>query len=114
MSNPTETEVNVAKYAMKKHKFHSTKVVHFAVASALCHFHSEGANREGVMFNLAIPGGAHTQKSCYNKDRKRLAKSDQQVSEKFKRRCEGEQPLKIQRYEALREAEGVSYEAGGL
>ena len=97
-----------------KHKFHSAKVVHFAVASAVCHFHSGAASREGVMFSLAIPGGTRTEKSCYNKDRKRVAKSDQQASEQFKRCCEGEQLLKTRREEALREAECVSYEAGGF
>ena len=66
------------------------------------------------MFSLAIPGGAHTEKSCYKKDRKRVAKSDLQASEKSKRRREGEQLLKTRREEALREVEGVSYEAGGF
>ena len=54
------------------------------------------------MFNLAIPGGfPHTQKPCYNKDRKRVAKSDQQVSEKFKRLRKGELPLRTQKEVAL-------------
>lgn len=67
-----------------KHKFHLAKVVCFAVALAVCHFHSGAASREGVMFCLTIPGGAHTEKSWYNKDRKREAKSDPQASEKCK------------------------------
>jgi hypothetical protein len=67
-----------------KHKFHLAKVVCFAVALAVCHFHSGAASREGVMFSLTIPGGAHTEKSWYNKDRKGVAKSDPQASEKCK------------------------------
>lgn len=95
-----------------KHKFHSAKVVRFAVASAVCHFHAGAASRQNVMYRLSIPGGSHTERSCNSKDRKRVAKSDLQISEKFKRRREGEQLLRTQREEALREAEGVSYEAG--
>ena len=59
-----------------RHKFHLAKVIHFALGSAVCHFHSGAASREGVMFSLAIPQGAHTEKSCYNKDKRRVDKSD--------------------------------------
>ena len=66
------------------------------------------------MERLSTPGGEHTEKSCRYKDRKRVAKSDLQISEKFKRRREGIQQLRTQREEALRDAEGVTYEAGGF
>ena len=97
-----------------KHKFHGRKIVRFAAASAVCHYHGGAASRTKVMERLSTPGGEHTEKSCRSKDRKRVAKSDLQISEKFKRRREGIQQLRTQREEALRDAEGVTNEAGGF
>jgi hypothetical protein len=48
------------------------------------------------------------------KDKKQVRKSDKAATEKDKkRRCTGKL-LRTQREEALREVEGVSYEAGGF
>ena len=72
------------------------------------------ANGLNVLKRLSVPGGKQTEVICSSKDKKRVAKSDLQTSEKFKRRREGIHQLKLQREEALRDAEGVSYEAGGF
>ncbi len=67
-----------------KHKFHGKKIVQFATASAVCHYHGGASSRQNVLNRLDIPGGKHTEMICGSKDRKRVAKSDLQSSEKFK------------------------------
>ena len=97
-----------------KHKHHGPKVIHCAVASAVCHFHSGAASRERVMERLSIPAGKYTRKASAKKDKRRLRKSDLQASEKEKKRRQGAQLLRIRREEALRDAEDTTYEAGGF
>ena len=97
-----------------KHKHHGVKVVRCAVASAVCHFHSGAASRESIMQRLSIPAGEFTKKASLIKDTRRLRKSDLQASEKEKKRRQGMQLLRTRREEALRETEGVTYEAGGF
>ena len=65
------------------------------------------------MERLAIPGGVCTREAAHAKDSKKLKKSDLQVTQKEKKRRQGEQILRVRREEALREA-GVTYEAGGF
>ena len=97
-----------------KHKHHGAKVVRCAAASAVCHFHSGARRRERVMKRLAIPAGEFTKKSSLSKDRKRIRQADKHTTEKHKRRRQAEQLQKNRREEALREAEGTTYEAGGF
>lgn len=63
---------------------------------------------------LSIPGGASTRLASNAKDNQRKRKSDLQPTAKEKKRCQGEQLLRTRREEALREAEGVTYDAGGF
>lgn len=97
-----------------KHKHHGVKVVKCAVASAVCHFHSGAASRERVMKRLQIPVGEFTRRLSYSKDKKRIRQADNQMDEKQKRRRQTEQLRKAQHEEALKEAEGVTYEPGGF
>ena len=53
-------------------------------------------------------------KQKLTRDKKRARKSDLQASEKEKKRQQAEQLRRTRREEALREAEGVSYEAGAF
>lgn len=64
------------------------------------------------MEKLSIPGGTHTSHAFSLKDRKRLAKADSQATVKEKKRRQGIKLQRTRREEALREAEGVTYEAG--
>ena len=112
--NPNECINSLVWVRCPKHKYHSAKVVRFAVASAVCHFHGGAVSRERVMERLSIPGGIYTSQASNTKDRKRVSKSDSQASKKHKKRREGEQLRRTRREEALREAEGVTYEAGGF
>ena len=48
------------------------------------------------------------------KDEKILRKSDFQATQKEMKRRQGQQLLRFQREEALRTAEGITYEAGGF
>ena len=97
-----------------KHKNHGVKVVCAAAASAVCHFRSGASSREKVMQRLGIPAGDLTKRSLLLKDKKRLRKSDREKCHKNKRRRQAEQTRKTRKEEALREAEGVTYEAGGF
>lgn len=97
-----------------KHKHHGAKSVRCAVASSVLQFHSGAASREHIMRKLSIPGGEHTSKSSATKDKKRLRTADLRTTEKAKKRRQGEQLLRVRREEALKEAEGTTYEAGAF
>lgn len=97
-----------------KHKHHGAKVIRCAVASTVCHFHSGAASRARIMQRLAIPAGEYTQKASEEKDKRRLRKSDLQTSAKEKKRRQGEQMRRTRREDALREADGDTYEPGGF
>lgn len=97
-----------------KHKHHGVKIIRCAVASAVLHFHSGAASRERVMERLYIPAGKYAKEASHLRDKKRLRKSDRQASDKVKKRRQTEQLRRTRREEALRDAEGTTYEAGGF
>ena len=97
-----------------KHKYHGAKFVRCAVASAVCHFHSGAASRIRIMKRLSIPAGKCTKRASAEKDKRRIRKADRNVTEKEKKRRLAMKQRKTSREEALREAEGVTYEAGGF
>lgn len=97
-----------------KHKHHGVKVIRCAAASAVLHFHGGAASREKVMERLSIPAGKFTSRALLARDTKRLQKSDLQASKKQKKRRQSEHLRRTRREEALREAEGVTYEAGAF
>ena len=112
--NPNECMNSMVWVRCPKHKHHGAKVVRCAAASAVCHFHRGAESRKIIMEKLCIPGGTHTSHAFGLKDRKRLQKADIQATEKEKKRRQGIQLLRTRREEALREIEGVTYEAGGF
>lgn len=112
--NPNEAINSLVWVRSPKHKHHGVKIIRFAAASAVCHFHGGALSRNRVMERLAIPGGTHTKHSFSLKDRKRLQKADRQATAKEKKRRQGQQLVRVRREEALREMEGVTYEAGGF
>ena len=65
------------------------------------------------MERLGIPAGVFTLNLSAKKDKRRLKKADKQVKEKEKKR-QSMQMVRLRREEALREAEGAMYEAGGF
>ena len=97
-----------------KHKYHGHKIIRCAVALAICHFHAGASSRVGVMERLGVPAGAYTRRACLIKDRKRVRNSDVAATEKAQKRRKIEQHLRSQREEALRAAEGPTYEAGAF
>ena len=64
------------------------------------------------MERLSIPGGEVTGHLFRLRDRQRLRKADSQATAKEKRHCQALQLVHIRREEALREKEGITYEAG--
>ena len=112
--NPNECLNSLVWVRCPKHKHHGAKTVSFAVASAICHFHGGRASRENVMQRLLMPAGTHTEHVARAVDRKRVRQSDQQATDKEKKRRQVQGLLRVQREETLREAEGVTYEAGGF
>lgn len=72
------------------------------------------ASRARIMQRLVIPAGEYTQKASEEKDKRRLRKSDLQTSAKEKKRRQGEQMRRTRREDALREADGDTYEPGGF
>ena len=112
--NPNECINSLIWARCPKHKHHGAKVVRFAVASAVCHFHSGASSRERVMERLLTPAGHHSRTAFTKRDRKRVRKAESQASERGKKQRKGQQIMQMRREEALREAEGVTYEAGGF
>jgi len=112
--NPNESINAMVWVRCPKHKHHGVKVVRCAAASAVCHFHGGAESRKRVMERLSIPGGAFTDHILRLRDRKRLRKADSQATAKEKKRRQGLQLVRIRREEALREKEGVTYEAGAF
>ena len=70
-----------------QHKHYGTKVIHCAVAPAVCHFHSAAASRPRVMERLSVPARMFTKKASAEKDKRQLKKSDLQISAKEKKEC---------------------------
>lgn len=103
--NPNEAINSLVWVHSPKHKHHGVKIIRFAAASGVCHFHGGALSRNRVMERLAIPGGTHTKHSFSLKDRKRLQKADRQAPAKDKKRCQGQQLVRVRREEALREME---------
>ena len=66
------------------------------------------------MQRLSVQAGKYTRKASLQKDKRRLRKSDLQASEKEKKRRQELQMMRTRREEALREAEGTTYEAGAF
>lgn len=112
--NPNECLNSLVWIRCPKHKHHGIKSVPCAVASAVLHFHHGAASREMIMERLSTPAGHHTRHASSLRDGKRLRKSDLQATEKERKRRQGEALLRTRKEEALREAEGVTYEAGGF
>ena len=84
------------------------------MASAVCHFRKGAESRLRTMKRLSIDGGVHTKETCEKKDKQRMKNSDRQATEKEKRKRQGIKLLRTQREEALRDAEGVTYEPGAF
>ena len=70
--NPNECINSMVWMRCPKHKHYGAKVVHFAAASAVCHYHKGAKCRMEIMEKLSIPGGIHTKHSVQKKDKKRL------------------------------------------
>ena len=60
-----------------------------------------------------IPGGTHTKQATRQIDKKRIRQSDQNAKAKEKKKRQVQDLLRVQQ-EALREAEGITYEAGAF
>ena len=97
-----------------KHKHHGAKVVRYAAASAICHFHKGAECRNEIMDKLSIPGGSHTTHSFRLKNNKRLRKANAQATAMEKKRRQGLQLVRTRREEALLEIDGPSYDPGGF
>ena len=83
--NPNECLNSMVWVRCPKHKHHGAKVVRFAAASAVCHFHKGAECRIDIMEKLSIPGGVHTRHIFSKKDSKRLQKAESQATAKEKR-----------------------------
>ena len=97
-----------------KHKHHGLKAVRCVVATAVLQFHQGATSRERIMAKLLIPAGECTKKGSTAKNKKRLSQADSRVKGKEKKKRQTQQMLRVRREEALKEAEGTTYEAGAF
>ena len=84
--NPNECINGTVWVRCPKHKHHGDKVVRYAAASAICHFHKGADCRNEIMDKLSIPGGSHTTHSFRLKNNKRLRKVNAQATAMEKKR----------------------------
>ncbi|XP_058961471.1 uncharacterized protein [Pocillopora verrucosa] len=112
--NPNECINGTVWVRCPKHKHHGAKVVRYAAASAICHFHKGAECRNEIMDKLSIPGGSHTTHSFRLKNNKRLRKANAQATAMEKKRRQGLQLVRTRREEALLEIDGPSYDPGGF
>ena len=112
--NPNECLNSMVWVRCPKHKHHGVKVVRFAAASATYHFHKGAICRMEIMEKLSIPGSMHTKQSFHHRDKKHLQRAETQATAKEKRYRQAMKIMHIRREEALRELEGVTYEAGSF
>ena len=66
------------------------------------------------MDRLGIAGGELTKQDWQGRDKKRLRQADDQCKSKEKKRRQAEHLHRVRQEEALRQVEGVSYEAGAF
>ena len=111
--NPNECINGSVWVRCPKHKHHGAKVVHYAAASAICHFHKGAECRNEIMDKLSIPGGSHTTHSFRLKVSKRLKKANAQATAMEKKGHQGLQLVQARR-EALLQIDGPTYDPGGF
>ena len=112
--NPNECINGTVWVRCPKHKHHGAKVVRYAAASAICHFHKGAEYRNEIMDKLSIPGGSHTTHSFRLKNNKRLRKANAQATAMEKKRRQGLQLVRTRREEALLQIDGPTYDPGGF
>ena len=112
--NPNECINGTVWVRCPKHKHHGAKVVRYAAASAICHFHKGAECRNEIMDKLSIPGGSHTTHSFRLKNNQRLRKANAQATAMEKKLRQGLQLVRTRREEALLEIDGPSYDPGGF
>ena len=112
--NPNECINGTVWVHCPKHKHHGAKVVRYAAASAICHFHKGAECRNEIMDKLSIPGGSHTTHSVRLKNNKRLRKANAQATAMEKKRRQGLQLVRTRREEALLQIDGPTYDPGGF
>ena len=95
--NPNECINSMVWVRCPKHKHHGAKVVRYAAASAVCHFHKGAECRKDIMDKLSIPGGTHTSHAFRLKHNKRLQKADTQATAKEKRRRQAVELVRTRR-----------------
>jgi hypothetical protein len=84
------------------------------VASAVCHFHCGASSRLRIIEDFLFL--EESSQKCHQpkKIKGEVKKADQQATEKEKKRWQAIKQRKVMCEEALWEAEGVTYEAGGF
>ena len=87
--NPNECINGTVWVHCPKHKHHGAKVVCYAAALAICHFHKGPECRNEIMDKLFIPGGSHTAHSFRLKNNKRLRKANAQAMAMEKKHSQG-------------------------
>lgn len=112
--NPNECINGTVWVRCPKHKHHGAKVVHYAAASAICHFQKGAECRNEITDKLSIPGGSHTTHSFILKNNKWLRKANAQATAMEKKHHQGLQLVRTRREEALLQIDGTTYDPGGF
>ena len=85
----------------------------FAAASAVLSFNGGSARYTDLMENMGTPAADVALKKYEKKDQARIKKSEKVADEKEKKKKVVMNQLRVAREEAIRDAEGVTYESGG-
>ena len=114
--NPNESINSLVWVRCPKHKFHRAKSVDSAAASAVLSFNGGSTRYADLMENMRTPAADVALKMYEKKDQARIKKSEKAADEKEKRKKKRAvmNQLRVAREEAIRDAEGVTYESGGF
>ena len=112
--NPNECINGTVWVRCPKHKHHGFKVLRYAAASAICHFHKGAECRNEIMDTLSIPGGSHTTHSFRIKEPQAFEESKCSSYGHGEKAPTGLQLVRTRREEALLQIDGPTYDPGGF
>ena len=112
--NPNESINSLVWARCSKHKFHGLPAIQFAASAAVLHFNGGYSSLIEFQKDLGTPASEKSIKTYTRRDIAHMEKSKKAADDKEKKKRAARNQQKIMREEALKEAEGPTYESGAF
>ena len=112
--NPNECINSLVWTRCSKHKFHGLPAIAFAASAAVLHFNGGYTSLIEFQKDLGTPASEKSIETYTRRDIARIEKSKKAADDKEKKKRAARNQQKIAREEALKEAEGQTYESGAF